>query len=66
MLNVKKTYISTEKVKKPQMNKEGVPVWRTMHVKAPGIIRETLNLSKQSCENISTSKSYLKREKVKA
>lgn len=32
-------------------------------MKAPGIIGEILNLSKQSCENITTSKFYLKRKK---
>lgn len=38
---------------------------RTMNVKAPGIIGEILNLTKQSCKNITTSKSYLKRKKRK-
>lgn len=36
---------------------------RTMNMKAPGIIAEILSLTKQSCKNITTSKSYLKREK---
>lgn len=34
-------------------------------MKALGIIREILNLSKQSWKNITTSKSYLKRKKRK-
>lgn len=34
-------------------------------MKVPRIIEEILNLTKQSCKNITTSKSYLNRKKKK-
>lgn len=35
---------------------------RTINVKAPGIMGEVLNLTKQSCTNTTTSKPYLRRK----
>lgn len=35
---------------------------RTINVKAPGIMGEVLNLTKQSCTNTTTSKAYLRRK----